>query len=120
MSEEDIKRIINDKLTAEGFTTEVAWGHQHGVDISAKRGEQRMLIEVKGPGSRPPMRVNYFLSILGEILQRMSDDKAEYYIALPDMDVYRNLWKRLPDLAKRRTQIRLMLVAEDDAITVIS
>lgn len=120
MGEEDIKKIINDKLIADGFVTEVAWGHQHGVDICAKRGDRQLLIEVKGPGSRPQMRVNYFLSILGEILQRMDTEDAEYYIALPDMEVYRNLWKRLPDLAKQRTQIQLMLVAADGSITIIS
>ena len=42
----------------------------------------------------------WFLSY--RILQRMDDEAAQYYIAFPDMDVYRNLWMRLPDWAKER------------------
>ena len=57
------------------------------------------------------MRVNYFLAILGETLQRMSDQDARYSIALPDMNQYRRLWAKLPDLAKQRTQITLLLVS---------
>ena len=56
------------------------------------------------------MRVNYFLSMLGEILQRMDNEKYQYYIALPKIKQYENLWQRLPLIAKRRTQIKLILV----------
>jgi hypothetical protein len=45
------------------------------------------------------MRVNYFLGALGEILQRMEDPTAKYSIALPDLQQFRNLWKKLPSLA---------------------
>lgn len=110
LQEEDIKHILTEKLTAEGWEVRAAWGHEPGVDIDAKRGEERWLIEVKGPGSRKQMRVNYFLSILGETLQRMDDPAARYTIALPDMAQYRNLWERLPALAKERTTIDIMFV----------
>ena len=56
------------------------------------------------------MRVNYFLAILGEILQRMDNSKNKYFIALPKMQQYKNLWQRLPILAKQRTTIKLILV----------
>ena len=110
LQEEDIKRVLTDWLTAEGWSVETAWGHATGVDIDARRGEQRWMIEVKGPGSRPQMRVNYFVSMLGETLQRMDDPDARYSIALPDMAQFRGLWARLPELAKRRTTIDLLLV----------
>ena len=76
------------------------------------------MIEVKGPGSRPQMRVNYFLSMLGEILQRMDDPAARYSIALPDLLQYRGLWNRLPMLAKQRTGIDILFVDADGKVRV--
>lgn len=56
------------------------------------------------------MRNNYFISVLGEILQRMNDSNARYSIAFPDMKQYRNLWNKLPNIAKERTTIDMLLV----------
>ena len=74
------------------------------------------MIEIKGPGSRPQMRANYFLSMLGELLQRMDDPDARYSIALPDMAQYRRLWERLPTLAKQRTGINILFVDADGTV----
>lgn len=111
LSEEEIKTKLNEWLVSEGWETRVAWGRTPGIDIDARRKGKRWIIEVKGPGSRSPMRVNYFIGILGETLQRMDDDTAKYSIALPDLDQYRGLWKRLPKLAKKRTGISLLLMS---------
>lgn len=119
LREEDIKRVLTDKLKAEGWSVKTAWGHQPGVDIDAVRNGRRWLIEIKGPGSREPMRVNYFLSILGETLQRMDDPNARYSIALPDMGQYRRLWDKLPRLAKERTTIDLILVDGNGNLTIL-
>lgn len=113
LSEEQVKTIINDYYIALGYKTTVAWGHFRGADIIAQKGEERVIIEVKGCGSRPQMRVNYFISILGEMLQRMDNEDCEYYIAFPKMKQYINLWQKLPALAKQRTKIRLILVDEN-------
>jgi hypothetical protein len=56
------------------------------------------------------MRVNYFLAILGEILQRMDNENNKYFIALPKINQYKLLWERLPNVAKQRTHIGLILV----------
>ncbi len=117
LQEEDIKTVLTNMLKDEGWKVTTAWGHQPGVDIDAKKGNERWLIEVKGPGSRSAMRVNYFLSILGEMLQRMDDPNARYSIALPDLKQYRGLWERLPKLAKERTTIDLILVDTNKNIT---
>jgi hypothetical protein len=58
------------------------------------------------------MRVNYFLTILGETLQRMDDPKARYSISLPDLAQYRGLWRRPPQLAKARTGVTALFVDE--------
>ena len=82
------------------------------MDIEATRGRERWIIEVKGRGSRSEMRVNYFIGMLGELLQRMDDPEAKYSIALPDLPQFRGLWQRLPGLAKQRTEITSLLVDE--------
>lgn len=119
LQEEDIKHVLNDYLRREGWTVSVAWGHTPGVDIDARKANEHWLIEVKGPGSRQPMRVNYFIGILGETLQRMTDPDARYSIAFPDMSQYRGLWNRLPKLAKDRTTIDMLLIDAKGNITVI-
>lgn len=110
LQEEDIKRILTDKMKAEGWDVKTAWGHIPGVDIDAHREDERWMIEIKGPGSRNAMQNNYFIGILGEMLQRMDDPNARYSIALPDIKKFRRLWNELPELAKKRTTIDLLLV----------
>ncbi len=110
--EESLKKCLNDWLIANGWETTVAWGKQHGIDIDAKRNNEHWIIEVKGNGSRNAMRVNYFLGILGELLQHMHDPHTRYSIALPDLKQYRNIWARLPALAKQRTTIDAIFVSE--------
>lgn len=111
-SEDAIKKILEDWLIVHGWKVRIAWGRMHGVDIDAIKDGQRWLIEVKGQGSRNAMRVNYFLGILGETLQRMEDSQAKYSIALPDIKQFRKLWERLPRLAKSRTEITAIFVDE--------
>jgi len=98
-------------LEASGWEVSVIWGRAHGIDLEAKKNGLRWIIEAKGCGSRNPMRANYFLSILGELLQRMDDPDARYSIALPDMQQFRRLWQRLPQLAKARTTISALFVS---------
>jgi hypothetical protein len=111
LSEDDVKGKLQDWLEAAGWHVHVIWGHGRGIDIEARRGSHRWVIEVKGSGSREPMRVNYFLAILGELLQRMAGPDASYSIALPDMPQFRGLWQRLPSIAKHRTGITALFVA---------
>jgi hypothetical protein len=110
LSEDAIKKFLEQWLVAQGWKVKVAWGHVHGIDVDAIKKNERWVIEAKGQGSLNPMRVNYFLGILGETLQRMDDSNAKYSIALPDIKQLRNLWERLPLLAKSRTGITAIFV----------
>ena len=112
LTEDEVKRYIETYYQSHGYDVAVAWGHTKGIDIVARNGVETIAIEAKGCGSRPQMRVNYFLSILGETLQRMENAQWQYYIALPKMSQYVGLWDRLPAPAKQRTQIKLILVDE--------
>lgn len=118
LSEDEVKKAVADWLLGQGWTVEVAWGQARGIDILARRGHERWVIEAKGSGSLQPMRVNYFLAILGTLLQRMDDPAARYSIALPDMRQFRGLWQRLPALAKHRTGITALFVAPDGSVAV--
>lgn len=51
-------------------------------------------------------------------LQRMDDPDARYSIAFPDMKQYRGLWERLPQLAKERTTIDMLLIDSKGNIEV--
>jgi hypothetical protein len=64
-------------------------------------------------------QVSYFLGMLGELVQRMSDPNARYGIALPDDPQYRGLVKRLPRLAKERLRLVTYLVAPDGEVTTL-
>lgn len=113
LSEDDVKRHVAAWLNGLGWKGTVAWGCSPGLDIRAERGGERWLIEAKGSGSPPAMRVDYFLAILGEILQRMDDPSARYSIALPNHRQFRGLWVRLPHLAKNRLGVTALFVAPD-------
>ena len=110
LSEDNIKAVLEKWLNDNGWLTAIAWGKKQGIDIVATKSNERWIIEVKGIGSLPAMRVNYFLAILGETLQRMADKNAIYSIALPDIQQFRRLWERLPALAKERSKISIIFV----------
>ena len=120
LSEDEAKHHLRAWLEAEGWVVEIAWGKLRGVDLLAKRDDAIWIIEVKGCGSRQPMRVNYFLAVLGETLQRMNDPVARYSIAVPDMAQFRGLWQRLPRLAKDRTGITALFVSESGQVEEVS
>jgi hypothetical protein len=119
-SEDEVKKVLERWLSAQGWSVEIAWAKIRGLDIHARRNNERWIIEVKGGGSLNPMRVNYFLGILGETLQRMDDPNAMYSIALPDLKQFRNLWSRLPALAKERTQISALFVTRDGSVDKVT
>lgn len=117
LQEDEVKACLEAWLKAAGWRTQIAWGKERGVDIEAVgKDGRRWLIEVKGGGSRQPMRVNYFISVLGESLQRMDDPDARYSIAFPDMAQFHGLWDRLPQLAKDRTGITALFVGSNGEI----
>jgi hypothetical protein len=120
MSEDVTKQKLLAWLERDDWTVRVAWGRERGVDILATKDGQRWLIEVKGCGSHQPMRVNYFLCVLGEVLQRMSEPEARYSVAFPDLSQFRGLWQRLPSLTKQRLGLTALFVDAAGGVCVES
>ncbi len=100
ITEDDVKHAVAAHLEAEGYTVQVKWGKERGIDIDARRGDQRLVIEAKAEVAKQPQQGNYFLNALGELTQRMADPTARYGLALPDNPQYRGLVKRLPAHAR--------------------
>jgi hypothetical protein len=116
-TEDCIKKSLAIYLATQGWTVRcVAWGKNPGVDMEAEFNGQRWLIEVKGIGSRPQMRANYFLAVLGELVFRMNDAAAKYSIALPDVPQFRRLWSRVPAEAKARLRITALFVTKTSVL----
>jgi hypothetical protein len=121
ISEDEVEGAVRDHLGAHGFDVQVAWGRVRGIDIEANHPDgRRYVIEAKAEtGTSGAQQVNYFLGMLGELLQRMSDPEAVYGIALPDNGQYRGLVQRLPPLARERLGLVVFWVArQDDGLAV--
>ena len=121
ITEDDVKEAVRAHLAADGFVVEVAWGRTPGIDIVARHVDgRRYVIEAKAEvGIAGAQQHNYFVGMLGELIQRMDDPEATYAIALPDNRQYRGLADRLPGLAKRRMTLAVFWVRRTaDGFTV--
>lgn len=114
LTEDEVKAAVQDDLVARGYDVEVAWGRSRGVDIVARRNDERLLLEAKGEAANPPQQVNYFLGAIGELVQRLDDPDARYGLALPDHRQYRGLATRLPRLAWTRLHLVVVFVRRAD------
>jgi hypothetical protein len=120
LTEDEVKASLLTLLTAQGWATEVAWGKARGMDIAASKDGQRWLIECKGSGSLAPMQNNYFVGVIGEIVQRMADPEAKHSIAFPDLAKLRRLWSELPKHVKHTLKLTALFVASDGTVTELN
>jgi hypothetical protein len=104
ITEDEVKEAVRAHLSVRGFDVAVAWGRVRGIDIDVRHVDgRRYIIEAKAEvGKNGAQQVNYFIGMLGELVQRMDDPNASYGIALPANRQYRGLVDRLPAPAKDR------------------
>jgi len=112
-TEDEVKLRLFRYFEERGAQVEVRYGHLQGPDLVVFQGGRKLVIEAKGIGKHSTMQRNYFLSVLGEILRRMSDPNARYAVAFPDHPQYRRLWNRLPAWVKRHLRLTAFFVGED-------
>lgn len=101
---------LKQHLEALGYAVTIAWGRERGIDIDAIGPGGRLIVEAKGEVPSQPQKTNYFLGSIGELVQRMSDQDAEYGLAFPDTSTFRGLVQRLPSLARKRLGLRVFFV----------
>lgn len=92
-------------------------GRETGIDIDARRGADRLVLEAKGEAALSAQQVNYFIGALGELVQRMDDASARYGLALPDNPQYRSLVRRLPALVRERLYFVAIFVGKTGTVT---
>jgi hypothetical protein len=112
IEEDEVKKAVVQMLKADGWTVNrMALGQTHGVDIEATHKlKGTVLIEAKGEGSLNPMRVNYFLMVLGELIQKMDTPNKQYGIGLPANSQYAHLIIKLPLWIKQHLKLKVFLV----------
>lgn len=110
LAEDLVKGAVGAALSSEGWSVRTAWGHAHGIDIEATRLTERLVVEAKGEGSLAPMRVNYFLGAIGELIQRMDSPDASYGLALPAHRQFVGLILRVPPWVRARLSLQFFLV----------
>ncbi len=112
ITEDEVKAAVRDFLASRGYDVTVAWDRTRGIDVDARHPDgTRHVIEAKAEvGISGAQQVNYFLGMLGELLQRMDDEAASYGIALPLNRQYRGLVDRLPRLARDRLGLNVFWV----------
>jgi len=110
LDEECVKASVADFLRSRGYTVTVGKKRERGADMRATREGLGLIIEAKGEGSRNEMFNNYFIGILGELLQRMNETAAEYGIALPAHRKYARLIEELSDNVRFVLRVNFYLV----------
>jgi hypothetical protein len=110
LDEETVKQVIAKFLEQNGYSVTVGRKRERGPDLRADKSGSKLIAEVKGEGTLPAMFNNYFLNALGEILQRMRTDVAEYGIALPAHEKFVRLTYELPDVARQIIRLNFYFV----------
>jgi len=120
LNDRHIKQILEGFLTSQDWKVVINWGDNHRIDIEARRGLERWIIEVEDCESKNSVPVNAFLMVLGKVLQRMDDSDCKYSIALPDIEPFRRLWERMPYVAMDRTRITALFVTASGVVMEIN
>ncbi|HEV2489121.1 MAG TPA: hypothetical protein VGT03_04880 [Candidatus Acidoferrales bacterium] len=110
LGEETVKNCVADFLRGRGYAVAVGKKREHGPDIRATKDGLNLVVEAKGEGSRNEMFNNFFVSILGQILQRMTEQAAEYGIALPAHRKFARLIEELSDTPRFVLRLNFYLV----------
>jgi hypothetical protein len=116
LPEKKMKYILEEYLSSQGWEREFSSFDNHDIDLEVRRGEEKWRIEIKSAFTLTHEIINSFVSVLGQVLQRMDDQHYKYSIALPDTKPFRRLWERLPRLAKSRIGITALFVSESGGV----
>lgn len=93
--------LIKNWLEEKGWVTV-----EHNRYIEASKEERRWYIDIYQTtrGRKMPLP-----NKLTEVIQKMDDKDATYSVALVDSPIYRKQWNELPEVAKERLKISVLL-----------
>lgn len=112
-----MKRLLSAWLQADGWDVCVALGRQPGIDVDARRGGERWVIEAKGETAAPLLD---FQTMLGQVVCLLAAPEVRYSVALPDGAAYRALWARVPELARERLGISALFISADGDVVEVA
>ena len=110
MTEDELKAAMKTALERVCWEVHIQWGQKGGVDIEASSGMRKLILEVKGQGKTRQALGNNFLQLLGQILQRMSDESVEYGVVLPAHASYAALALKLPKQVRQALRLDFYFV----------
>jgi hypothetical protein len=113
-TENTLKHRLKIYLISQGWNFDIINKANHGLYIVASRSDEKWVIIISGNKSNN--FVEYFVSAIGSAVHIMDNPVQKYSIVLPDTTPFRNLWKRLSAVAKRRTRISALFVNGDGDI----
>jgi hypothetical protein len=114
LDEETVKEAVAKYLRNGGYTVAVAKRRERGPDLRATKEGLKLVVEAKGEGTRSAMFNNFFLNALGEIIQRMNGQAAEYGIALPAHRKYARLVEELSEIPRFALRLNFYLVRRSE------
>lgn len=124
--EDKVQEMLARKLRDEGWRVSTAPGQSHGVDVDARKGEQAVIIEVKGEPNSPKtyrnQRRGYLRGALASIIKRMVDENPNqvFCIAFPNNDYYPTaVPKQIPVLVRKKLNLFALFVQTDGSILVL-
>lgn len=115
LNEETVKDSVGAFLRSQGYTVATGRRRERGADMRATKEGLKLIVEAKGEGSRSEMFNNFFLNVLGETLQRMSEPAAEYGVALPAHRKFVRLVDELSDNVRFTLRLNFYLVKPSGA-----
>jgi hypothetical protein len=120
VNHDQVLEFVRQFLENQGWKIiEIHFGREPGRDLVADKSHDRWVIEAKGGDyKRRAAFFNQFDQGLGALLGAFDRD-GKYGIALPDIEVYRNLWGQIPALAKQRLNLCALFVGENGNVIMV-
>lgn len=97
----ELPRLVKAWLEERGWET-----LEHNRFIEAKKEDEKWFIDIYQAtrGRKMPLP-----NKLTEVIKKMEDEKAYYSVALVDSPIYRRQWNEIPDVAKDRLKVSVLL-----------
>lgn len=104
--------VLESKANSEGWTTvckNVGQGIR-GIDLKVQKDNRSIVIEAKGEREGPPQHSSEVKGALGAIIMDMKVETSCHCVAFPDTAGFQRVVRDIPETARRRLGLRVLLV----------